>query len=120
MERPVDRHLVIYGRQPVLEALGSADVPVSKVFVSERAHGDAIDAVTAAAAARGIPLERVRDEMVTAISRNGRHHQGVAADVAAPGLQALGAFLERRSHGRGHRASVLVLDVASTTRPTWA
>jgi 23S rRNA (guanosine2251-2'-O)-methyltransferase len=110
MDRPVDRHLVIYGRQPVLEALGSPDVPVAKVFVSARARGDVIDAITSAAAARAVPLERVREELVTAISRNGRHHQGVAADVAAPGLQALDAFLERHSHGRGHRASLLVLD----------
>jgi 23S rRNA (guanosine2251-2'-O)-methyltransferase len=80
------------------------------VFVSERAHGDAVEAIAAAAARRGVPLERVREEMVTAVSRNGRHHQGVAADVVAPGLQSLGTFLERHAHGRGHRASVLVLD----------
>ena len=110
MERPADRYLVVYGRQPVRELLGSRDVTVAKVFVSERARGDAVDAIASAAARRGVTLERVREEMVTAVSRNGRHHQGVVADVVAPGLQTLGAFLERRSHGRGHRTSVLVLD----------
>jgi 23S rRNA (guanosine2251-2'-O)-methyltransferase len=107
---PRDRFLTIYGRKPVLEALQTPDVQVAKVFVSQRAQGIPVEAIVDAAAAAGVPVERVKEEMVTAVARNGRHHQGVAADVVAAGLEPLDDFLERRGHGRGYRASVLLLD----------
>lgn len=95
---------------PVLEALASPDLAVSRVFVAETATGEAVGRIVSAAAARGVPVERVTVERVAALARNGRHHQGVAADVDAPNLCPLGTFLERRSHGRAHRSAVLVLD----------
>lgn len=107
---PRDRFLTIYGRKPVLEALLAPEVAVAKVFVSQRAQGGSVAEIEAAARARGVEVERVKEEMVAAVARNGRHHQGVAADVAAAGLQPLGDFLERRRHGRAYRTSVLVLD----------
>jgi 23S rRNA (guanosine2251-2'-O)-methyltransferase len=100
---------------PVLEALrssgstGPAAVRVVKVFVSHRAGGPAVAEIVAAADAAGVTVERVREEMVAAVSRNGRHHQGVAADLLASGLEPLAGFLEHR-HGRAHATSLLVLD----------
>ncbi|MEA3215387.1 MAG: rRNA (guanosine2251-2-O)-methyltransferase [Acidimicrobiia bacterium] len=94
----------------MLAALQTPHVRVAKVLISQRAQGAPVDAIVQAAQAEAVPVERVKDEMVTAVARNGRHHQGVVADVAAAGLELLGDFLERRAHGRGYRASVLLLD----------
>jgi 23S rRNA (guanosine2251-2'-O)-methyltransferase len=120
---PRDRYLTIYGRMPVLEALRSAapasaappaaapssGVRVAKVFLSQRAGGAAVEEILAAADAADVVVERVREEMVAAVARNGRHHQGVAADLVAAGLEPLADFLERR-HGRTHDTSLLMLD----------
>ena len=35
MDRAADRHLVVYGRKPVLEVLAAAELTVAKVFVSQ-------------------------------------------------------------------------------------
>jgi 23S rRNA (guanosine2251-2'-O)-methyltransferase len=107
---PRDRYLTVYGRMPVLEALASPTLAVARVFVAESATGEAVARILDAAGGRQVPVERVSTERVAALARNGRHHQGVAADVDAPNLCPLGTFLERRSHGRAHRSSVLVLD----------
>lgn len=107
---PRDRYLTVYGRMPVLEALGASERQVARVFVVDGARGDAVDRILAAAAERSVPVERATVERVAALARNGRHHQGVAADVEAPNLAPLATFLERRSHGRAYRTSVLVLD----------
>ena len=108
---------------PVLEALRSSatrpaagapgaagsGVRVAKVFLSQRAGGAAVAEILAAAEAAAVVVERVREEMVAAVARNGRHHQGVAADLVAAGLEPLADFVERR-HGRAHDTSLLVLD----------
>jgi 23S rRNA (guanosine2251-2'-O)-methyltransferase len=104
-----DHNITVYGRMPVLEALLAPDLVVAKVFVSQRAQGASVEEIEAAAHARGVEVERVKDEMVAALARNGRHHQGVAADVAGSGLEPLADFIDRR-HGRAYRTSVLVLD----------
>ncbi|MDH4146025.1 MAG: RNA methyltransferase, partial [Acidimicrobiia bacterium] len=104
-----DRYVTLYGRKPVLEALEAPDVDVAKVFLVAGSGGAAVEAIVAAAAKRGVEVERVRVEFVTSLTRNGRQHQGVAADVTAPELSGLDTFLERR-RGRHHATSVLVLD----------
>lgn len=106
---PRDRHLTIYGRQPVAEALADRAVPVARVLLAEGAHGPVIDRISADARQRGIALERVSEQRVAQIARNGRHHQGVVADIAAPGVAVLGDFLAQR-RGRLHATSLLVLD----------
>jgi 23S rRNA (guanosine2251-2'-O)-methyltransferase len=97
--------LVVYGRQPVLEALADPRVAVEEVLVSRRGVGSvAVDAVVAAAAERGVALRRVAPEKVTRVSGNGRHDQGVVALVRATGVVALD------SAGRMLDGPVLVLD----------
>jgi 23S rRNA (guanosine2251-2'-O)-methyltransferase len=85
--------LTIYGRMPVLEALQGGDVTVSAVFVARNARGDSLDEILDRAAARGIKVQRVSPERVSRISGNGRHDQGVVAEVVAPGLGELDAWL---------------------------
>jgi 23S rRNA (guanosine2251-2'-O)-methyltransferase len=93
----------VYGRMPVLEALASQ--PVELVLLSRTARGDTVDEIVARARERGVPLKRVAPEKVTRVSGNGRHDQGVVAEVAAPGLTELDAWLV------GHRPrALLVLD----------
>ena len=107
--RARDRHLTIYGRMPVLEALDDRNVPMGKVFLADNAQGEIIGRIERAARARNVTVERVKEDRVAMLARNGRHHQGVAADIAPPGLGTLADYLEQR-HGRRHATSLLVLD----------
>jgi len=106
---PRDRYVTVYGRMPVAEALDDPTIPLARVFVADTAHGDAIDRITAAARRRGVQLERVSESRLALVAHNGRHHQGVAADIAPPGLGALGPFLTQR-RGRRHATALLLLD----------
>lgn len=78
---------------PVLEALQSGAVEVDAVFVARNARGDSIDEILDVAASRGVRVQRVAPERVTRISGNGRHDQGVVAEVFAPGLVELDDWL---------------------------
>lgn len=88
-----DQFLTIYGRQAVLEALLDGGVEVDKVLVDRTARGGAVEEILAAAAQRGLKVERVAAERVTRLSRNGRQDQGVVADVVAPNLTSLDAWV---------------------------
>ncbi len=103
---PRERVITLYGRMPVLEALLDHRAHVSKVVVAQRAQGDAIERIVAAAAARGIAVEWADAARVTRISRNGRHDQGVVADVASPGLHELDAWMV----GRTGSVALVLLD----------
>lgn len=81
--------VTVYGRMPVLEALLDEGVAVTKVMLARTARGDSVDEIVAAARQRGVALQRVAPEKVTRVSGNGRHDQGVVADVEAPGLREL-------------------------------
>jgi len=89
--------ITVYGRNPVLEALDDESVEVERVLVSRSARGDSVDEIVAAARRRGVTLQRVAPEKVTRISGNGRHDQGVVADVAAPGVIDLHDWLDQHA-----------------------
>jgi 23S rRNA (guanosine2251-2'-O)-methyltransferase len=108
---PRDRFVTIYGRMPVLEALLDETLPVDKVVLARSAQGDSVDDIVRAARRRQIRLERADATRVTRLSRNGRHDQGVVADVVAPGLADLGAWIE------GGRADVDVVVLDGVTNP---
>ncbi len=108
MASPREKYLTIYGRKPVLEAL-EGSLSVARVHLADNAGGDAVERILAAARARGVRVDRVSERRVSSISRNGKQDQGVVADVAAPRMQSLMAFLEQRT-GRHHATTVLVLD----------
>jgi 23S rRNA (guanosine2251-2'-O)-methyltransferase len=100
--------VTVFGRMPVLEALDDERVAVRRVLVARTARGDSVDDILAAAARRGLKVARVAPEKVTRVSGNGRHDQGVVAEVAAPSLDDLDDWLSRL--GSGAPASVVVLD----------
>ncbi|HET9442920.1 MAG TPA: RNA methyltransferase [Acidimicrobiales bacterium] len=86
---PVDRFLTVYGRKPVLEALGNPRLRIDKVLLADGARGPQVDELVAAARDRQVPVRRVPARQVSRISGNGRQDQGVVADVLAPGLRRL-------------------------------
>lgn len=98
--------ITVYGRKPVLEALADPALIVDKVMVAERARGDAVAEILDAAAGRGVPVHRVSAHRVKVLAGNGRHDQGVLADVVAPRMHPLDRALGRL----GSCAAVLVLD----------
>jgi 23S rRNA (guanosine2251-2'-O)-methyltransferase len=100
--------ITVYGRLPVLEALADDDVSVTSVLLARTLRGPAADEVLAAAARRGVTVRRLPPEKITRISGDGRHDQGVVADIAAPGIEPLDDWLGRL--GPGAPASLLVLD----------
>ena len=71
---------------PVLEALGDARIDIEHVLLASNARGTHADEILRAARARGIDVKRLPADRITRISRNGRHDQGVVADIRAPGL----------------------------------
>lgn len=103
---PRDRFVTVYGRMPVLEALLDEDLVVQKVVLARSASGPSVDEIVTAARSRGVRVERADATRVTRLSRNGRHDQGVVADVEAPGLADLDAWIA----GPSTDVDVVVLD----------
>ena len=101
--------ITVYGRNPVLEALGDERITFDKVLLARNATGDSVDEIVRIAAQRGVRLQRVSPEKVTRISRNGRHDQGVVADIVAPGVLDLEAWLADASN-RDDAGFLVVLD----------
>jgi 23S rRNA (guanosine2251-2'-O)-methyltransferase len=81
-----DDLVVLYGRQPVRQALADERIAVDEVLVSRQAR---VDDIIQAAAARGVALRRVVPDKVTRVSGNGRHDQGVVAIVRLPSPPSL-------------------------------
>lgn len=110
MEHPRDRYLTVYGRKPVLEVLEQPERAIARVFVATNARGDMIRKIRAAARARGVEIVEKRAEDVSRISRRPKQDQGVAADVEAPAMGPLEAWLEGLEGG----ARLLALDNVTT------
>lgn len=105
---PKDRLITVYGRKPVLEALGDSGLELDKVVLAQRARGRAVDEILDAAGAREVPVHRASAHRVKVLAGNGRHDQGVLADVVAPRMRPLADALDGEL-GSGCRG-VLVLD----------
>jgi 23S rRNA (guanosine2251-2'-O)-methyltransferase len=103
---PKDTFVTVYGRKPVLEALADAALRVDKVILAEDVRGASAREILDAARGRGVPVQRASAHRVKVLAGNGRHDQGVLADVVAPRMAPVGEFLD----GLGPSASVLVLD----------
>jgi 23S rRNA (guanosine2251-2'-O)-methyltransferase len=104
---PKDTFITVYGRKPVLEALGDEALQVDKVVLADEARGEPVRAIIAAARARGVPVQRASAHRVKVLSGNGKHDQGVLADVVAPGMAPVDEFV---ADLRNDPAAVLVLD----------
>lgn len=109
---PKDTFITVYGRKPVQEALDDVELRVDKVVLADDARGEPIRAILAAARDRGVPVQRASAHRVKVLAGNGRHDQGVLADVVAPRMQPVDEFLAAlNSAGSGTAAAaVLVLD----------
>jgi 23S rRNA (guanosine2251-2'-O)-methyltransferase len=105
---PKDTFITVYGRKPVLEALDDGSLRVDKVVVAEGLHGEPVRAILTAARDRGVPVQRASAHRVKVLAGNGRHDQGVLADVVAPRMAPVAEFLEGLRPGAP--AAVLVLD----------
>jgi 23S rRNA (guanosine2251-2'-O)-methyltransferase len=105
---PKDTFITVYGRKPVLEALGDPALRVDKVVLAEEARGEPVRAILDAARGRGVPVQRASAHRVKVLAGNGRHDQGVLADVVAPRMAPVGEFTA--TLGPDSPAAVLVLD----------
>ena len=108
---PKDRFLTVYGRKPVLEALADHDLQVDKVVLAEGLRGKPITEIREAAADRAVQVQRASAHRVKVLAGNGRHDQGVLADVVAPRMRPLADALD--DPARAPR-SVLLLDGLTT------
>jgi 23S rRNA (guanosine2251-2'-O)-methyltransferase len=90
---PKDRFVTVFGRKPVLEALGDGDLRVDKVVLADTARGAAAREILDAAAGRGVRVERASAHRVKVLAGNGKQDQGVLADVVAPRMRQLSAAL---------------------------
>ena len=107
-----DVFITVYGRIPVLEALRNPDITVDKVLLADNAGGPAAAELLRAARARKVTVHRVPQHRVTHISKNGRQDQGVVADVQAPHMQSVAAWVDAIPTDTPVR--VLVLDGVAT------
>lgn len=98
----------MYGRKPVLEALDDPRLEVDKVLLADNARGLAAREIIDAADRRGVKVQRATAQRVKVLAGNGRHDQGVLADVVAPRMLPLGRALENRPE------RVLLLDGITT------
>ncbi len=94
---PRDRFVTIYGRKPVLEALNDYDLRVDKVVIAEGLGGAMINEIAEAAADRAVRVQRASAHRVKVLAGNGRHDQGVVADVVAPRMRPLTDALADRA-----------------------
>ncbi|HEX6405010.1 MAG TPA: RNA methyltransferase [Pseudonocardiaceae bacterium] len=103
---PRDVFITVYGRKPVLEVLIDPALTVDKVIMAVQARGDTVAEILDAAARRQVPVQRASAHRVKVLAGNGRHDQGVLADVVAPRMRSLDTALKVL----GSPAAVLVLD----------
>ncbi|APU17305.1 MULTISPECIES: TrmH family RNA methyltransferase [Actinoalloteichus] len=108
---PKDRFVTVYGRKPVLEALQDPQLAVDKVILAENAVGAAAREILQAAAQRDVPVQRATAQRVKVLAGNGRHDQGVLADVVAPRMRTLSTAL---AAGRDVPETLLLLDGITT------
>jgi 23S rRNA (guanosine2251-2'-O)-methyltransferase len=104
---PKDTFITVYGRKPVLEVLDDDRLRVDKVILAEGLGGEPVRAILAAARQRDVPVQRASAHRVKVLAGNGRHDQGVLADVVAPRMAPVEDFLDELGPGP---AAVLVLD----------
>ncbi|MFQ5427679.1 MAG: 23S rRNA (guanosine(2251)-2'-O)-methyltransferase RlmB [Thermodesulfobacteriota bacterium] len=103
---------VIYGVNPVREALLARNARIEKVLVARDTRGKTLSAIISTAMKLGIPVERVSAARLTSTAKTDKH-QGVAAHLRGGfGYSGLEEILikVRKDRAAGRRAFVLVLD----------
>jgi len=105
---PKDTFITVYGRKPVLEALDDTSLQVDKVILADEVRGGSAREILDAARSRGVQVQRATAHRVKVLAGNGRHDQGVLADVVAPRMAPVAEFLD--TLGPNEQVAVLVLD----------
>ncbi|WP_018349444.1 TrmH family RNA methyltransferase [Longispora albida] len=103
---PKDTFITVYGRMPVLAILEDPAREVDKLVIAEGSRGDNLGRILDLAKRRGVPVRYASAHRVKLLAGNGKHDQGVIADVVAPGMRTLAEFVDSAAA----RCSVLVLD----------
>lgn len=94
----------------MLEALGDPELAVDKVILADNARGPAAQEILAAAREAGVGVQRATPQRVKVLAGNGRHDQGVLADVVARRMLPLADALA----GPRPPETVLLLDGITT------
>jgi len=105
---PKDTFITVYGRMPVLEVLQDVGLTVDKVVVAEGSRGESLDRIRTLARRRGVEVRTATAQRVKVLAGNGKHDQGVLADVVAPRMALVEDFVQRPAAGVSD--TVLVLD----------
>src|ERR671929_1360026 len=108
---PKDTFITVYGRMPVLEVLQDAGLTVDKVVVAQGSRGESLDRIRALARRRGVEVRTASAHRVKVLAGNGKHDQGVLADVVAPRMALVEDFVQRPAAASSD--TVLVLDGVS-------
>ena len=108
---PKDIYITVYGRKPVLEALADPALVVDKVIVAANARGGSLREIEQAARRRDVPVQQASAHRVKVLAGNGRHDQGVLADVVAPRMNTVESYLADLAPAA--RCAVLVLDAVT-------
>ncbi|MBV9314400.1 MAG: RNA methyltransferase [Pseudonocardia sp.] len=108
---PKDTYITVYGRKPVLEALADPTLAVDKVIVADTMCGAMLGEIHSAARRREVPVQRASAHRVKVLAGNGRHDQGVLADVVARRMRPITEFLDALP--REAACAVLVLDAVT-------
>lgn len=107
----------IYGRRTVLEALAAPDVGVERVVVSARDVPKELRAeIRSLCERRGAEYQQGERSEVTAMSREPRHDQGVAAMVTLGNVMEVSAFIDSLK-GAGAKTPAPVLALDGVTNP---
>jgi 23S rRNA (guanosine2251-2'-O)-methyltransferase len=110
MAHPREGLITVYGRKPVLELL-EQQLVVRRVFVAKNARGSIVDAIVRKARDRGVEVVSKSAEEVSRVSKSPKQDQGVAADVEAPSMREMDAFLDELGDAP---AKLLALDHVTT------
>lgn len=114
-ENRLQKTLAIYGRKPVLEALGNPTLTIDKVHLADSNRSSAvISKIEQAAKEKEIPIEYKSRKALSYISKNTKQDQGVAADLYLQHyhpLEALSSNLMNANTPREKR--LLLLDGVS-------
>lgn len=113
--RRPEHAITVYGKKPVLEAVERDDLTVDRVFLAT-GRDPIVARIEAIAKKRGIEIARVALDRLHRITKSPTQDQGVAADVRAPALRSIDAFVSelRRRDRRDKRVALLALDNVTT------
>lgn len=113
---PKDRFITVYGHRPVQAALDDSALTIDKILIADGEHGPAARRIEETARGRNVGVQRVPAHRVKLLSGNGKHDNGVLADVIAPRMRTLADALSgpERLSGPDRPARVLLLDGVRT------